>query len=152
NREWSERRMFLKPGILDDIQRALAFDLRGFVPELVLCVGIVVLLLLRLLPSFDRLHLGWVSLAFALGALAYAAWDWLTPGESAHDLFTGLLRLDRFTLFLRLFLLAFTTLVIWLTLLTRIPDREDSADFHVLLLGATLGMMIMSEANHLLMA
>src|SRR5262249_49933188 len=40
---------------------------------------------------------------------------------------------------------------IWLTLITRIPDREDSADFHVLLLGATLGMMIMAEANHLLM-
>jgi NADH-quinone oxidoreductase subunit N len=143
--------MFLQPGTINDIQKALAEDLGGFVPELVLCVGIVVLLLLRLLPSFDRLHLGWVSLAFTVGALAYAVADWLTLGDSPRGLFTGLLSLDRFTLFLRLFLLAFTTLVIWLTLLTRIPDREDSADFHVLLLGATLGMMIMSEANHLLM-
>src|SRR5712692_8282951 len=114
--------MFLQPGILDSIQRTLAADLRGFTPELVLCVGIVVLLLLRLLPSFDRLHLGWVSLAFSLGALAYAVADWVAPGESVRDLFTGLLRFDRFTLFLRLFLLAFTTLVIWLSLLTRIPD------------------------------
>src|SRR5207247_4724168 len=38
------------------------------------------------------------------------------------------------------------------TLQTGIPDREDSADFHVLLLGGTLGMMLMASANHLLMA
>jgi NADH-quinone oxidoreductase subunit N len=50
-----------------------------------------------------------------------------------------------------MFLLLFTSLVIWLTLLTGIPDREDSADFYCLLLGATLGMSIMASANHLLM-
>ena len=38
-----------------------------------------------------------------------------------------------------------------LSLLTGIPDREDSADFYVLLLGATLGMLLMASANHLLM-
>jgi NADH-quinone oxidoreductase subunit N len=143
--------MFLEPNILDNIQSELNRDLRGFVPELVLCGGIVILLLMRLLPMFDRLHMGFVSLALSLGALAVAVLDFISPPSSSVDLFTGLLRLDNFTLFLRLFLLAFTSLVIWLTLLTRIPDREDSADFHVLLLGATLGMMIMSEANHLLM-
>ena len=36
----------------------------------------------------------------------------------------------------RLFLFGFTALVIWLSLLTGIPDREDSADFYCLLLGA----------------
>src|SRR5205823_105821 len=45
----------------------------------------------------------------------------------------------------------FTALTIWLTLLTGIPDREDSADFYCLLLGATLGMLLMASANHLLM-
>jgi NADH-quinone oxidoreductase subunit N len=143
--------MFLHPRTLASIQEALAADLGGFAPELVVCVGIVVLLLLRLLPSFDKLHLGWISLAFSLGAVAYAVYDWTQPDPRNDLFFTGLLRLDCFTQFMRLFLLAFTTLVIWLTLLTGIPDREDSADFHVLLLGATLGMMIMSEANHLLM-
>src|SRR5439155_5489177 len=38
----------------------------------------------------------------------------------------------------------------WQTLLTGIPDREDSADFYALLLGGTLGMMLMASANHLL--
>ena len=54
-------------------------------------------------------------------------------------------------IFLKIFLLGFTALVIWLSLLTGIPDREDSADFYCLLLGATLGMSIMASANHLLM-
>src|SRR5437660_6504689 len=34
---------------------------------------------------------------------------------------------------------------------TGIPDREDSADFYVLLLGATLGMALMAMSMHLLM-
>jgi NADH-quinone oxidoreductase subunit N len=141
--------MFLRN--LDDIQQALVKDLSGFVPETVLCIGIVMLLLMRLLSSLDRTHLGWAALLISVIGLAYAIYDWVEPNDPRRDLFTGMLILDRFTMFLRVFLLSFATLVIWLTLLTGIPDREDSADFHVLLLGATLGMMIMSEANHLLM-
>jgi NADH-quinone oxidoreductase subunit N len=62
-----------------------------------------------------------------------------------------LLAYDNFTIYLRLFLFGFTALVIWLTLLTGIPDREDSADFYCLLLGAVVGMSLMASANHLLM-
>src|SRR5262249_11845651 len=47
--------------------------------------------------------------------------------------------------------LGFAALLVWLSLLTGIPDREDSADFYCLLLGATLGMSLMASANHLLM-
>ncbi len=67
------------------------------------------------------------------------------------DVPRGMLRFDGFTVFFRIFLLLFGALVIWLTALTGIPDREDSADFYVLLLGATLGMSLMASANHLLM-
>ncbi|MBI3464468.1 MAG: NADH-quinone oxidoreductase subunit N [Planctomycetes bacterium] len=63
----------------------------------------------------------------------------------------GMLRFDSFTVFFRLFLLTFAALVIWLTGLTGIPDNEDSPDFYTLLLGATLGMLLMVSANHLLM-
>ena len=41
-------------------------------------------------------------------------------------------------------------LIIWLSLLTGIPDREDSADFYCLLLGRR-GHVVMASANHLLM-
>src|SRR5205807_3818639 len=66
-------------------------------------------------------------------------------------MFTGLLAFDNFTLFMRFFLLTFTILIIWLSILTGIPDYEDSADFYALLLGAVVGMSLMASANHLLM-
>src|SRR5262249_45840101 len=58
---------------------------------------------------------------------------------------------DHFTAFMRMLLLGFTMLLTILGMVSGIPDEDDSADFFTLLLGATLGMMLMSEANHLLM-
>lgn len=66
------------------------------------------------------------------------------------EFFTGLLLYDQFTVFFRIFLLLFLLYVIYLTVFSGIPDREDAPDFYVLLLGATLGMMLMASANHLL--
>jgi NADH-quinone oxidoreductase subunit N len=146
--------------LLKQLQDSLSRDLVAFAPELLICAGIVLLLLVRLFRVFDRTHLGWIALVVMLGALGMACMQWSgrdygydprDARETSLDLFTGLLVFDNFTIFAKLFLFGFTALVIFLTLLTGIPDREDSADFHVLLLGATLGMTIMASANHLLM-
>jgi len=220
----------------------------AFGPELLLCAAIVVLLGLRLFPSFARVHLGWFSLVATLAALAMSVCQWggylgfSTPEDTsqvssikqtsstiernrsgyegdrqlvaglrekvarteeelkaarerspedpatvadlekreqaerksladavrlaqskqqalnnvsgtdqATPLFSRLIVYDRLTIFTRMFLLSFTALIIWLTLLTGIPDREDSADFHCLLLGSVVGMSLMASANHLLM-
>src|SRR5205085_8366402 len=85
------------------------------------------------------------------GQFGFATPESLSAHGRAHEFFSGLMVYDNFTIYLRLFLLAFVALLIWLSLLTGIPDTEDSADFYSLLLGATLGMMIMASANHLLM-
>jgi NADH-quinone oxidoreductase subunit N len=135
---------------LDTLQTGLINDLMHFAPELVLCFAIVLLLFLRLFSGLNRLHLGSIALGFTLLALGlnWKLWD---LGDRAEAMFTGLLAYDNLTLYIRLFLLAFTALVIWLTILTGIPDRETSADFYVLLLGAIVGMSLMASANHLLM-
>ncbi|MFO0842963.1 MAG: proton-conducting transporter membrane subunit [Gemmataceae bacterium] len=73
------------------------------------------------------------------------------PRFSQSMLFGGLLIYDQFTVYLRIFLYLFLLLVIWLSRVTGIPDREDSADFYTLLLGATLGMVLMAASAHLLM-
>ncbi len=57
-------------------------------------------------------------------------------GSGCTEVFGACSIYDYFTVFLRCFLFGFTALVIWLSLLTGIPDREDSADFYCLLLGA----------------
>jgi NADH-quinone oxidoreductase subunit N len=146
---------------LQDLQLSLQTDLLAFLPELILCGTIVLLLLLRLFRALDRVHLGGAALGLTLLALFIALCQWFGWFEHAADprgrdvpslrLFTGLLVYDNFTIFLRVFLLSFAALVIWLSGLTGIPDREDSADFYCLLLGATLGMALMASANHLLM-
>jgi NADH-quinone oxidoreductase subunit N len=161
--------MFPSQDLIKTLQDSLLVDCWAFLPELIVCGAIVLLLVLRLMKSLDRLHLGWAALILTVGALVAAAMQWpaldgtpgpLDPRFRLHadttsrpflEMFTGLLVFDNFTIFLRLFLLSFTALIIWLSLLTGIPDREDSADFYGLLLGATLGMMIMASANHLLM-
>jgi NADH-quinone oxidoreductase subunit N len=154
--------------VIEQLQADLGRDCLAFLPELILCGGIVLLLLLRLFRAFDRLHLGWVVLVLSVFALGTAFCQWQgqfklfgrvlfvmrspdTFQFQRLEMFTGLLVYDNFTVYLRLFLLGFATLIIWLTLLTGIPDREDSADFYCLLFGATLGMSIMASANHLLM-
>ncbi|HEV3257953.1 MAG TPA: NADH-quinone oxidoreductase subunit N [Gemmataceae bacterium] len=154
--------MFLTPNALQSLQSGLLQDFQAFLPELVLCGSIVLLLLLRLFRVLDGVHLGSLCLCLTVLALFFAWNQWTgkyglltpadySPGTKARDLFTGLLVYDNLTIFLRLFLLGFAALLIWLSLLTGIPDREDSADFYCLLLGATLGMSIMASANHLLM-
>jgi NADH-quinone oxidoreductase subunit N len=144
----------MTPNTLNQLEKSLVRDLIAFQPELVLCGTIVVLLLLRLVRSFDRFHLGGAALLLTVYALMVGWNQWLGgPSDPPRPsvAFGGMLVFDNFFLFVRLFLLAFAALLIWLSLLTGIPDREDSADFYVLLLGATLGMTMMASANHLMM-
>jgi NADH-quinone oxidoreductase subunit N len=150
--------------VLDQLtgEYALGRDLRAFLPELILCAGIVLMLLGRLFRAFDRTHMGTAALVFTCGALAASCLQWyndympaiidpFAPAQHSFNIFGGMLVFDRFSVFIKVFLLSFTALVIVLALLSRIPDREDSADFFCLLLGSVVGMSIMASANHLLM-
>jgi NADH-quinone oxidoreductase subunit N len=158
------------PFRFEALQGGLMRDSLAFMPELILCFAIVLMLLLRLLRVFDKTHMGGLALALSALALAVTCVQWFADTEfvkknigfptpqsfysesgGTADMFSGMLAYDYFTLAVRLFLLSFTVLIIWLSLLTGIPDREDSADFYVLLLGATLGMSLMASTNHLLM-
>jgi len=132
-----------------------------FLPELVLCIAIVLLLVFRLFKAFDKTHLGLITLVLTLFALTLSVLQWLDVFMKAPsnrnavlmfgDRDSGMLIYDYFTVYLRCFLYAFTALVIWLSLLTGIPDREDSGDFYCLLLGAVVGMALMASSCHLLM-
>lgn len=132
------------------LQTNITHDLLMFLPELAVIGGILALLLVRLLPAFDRVHLGGVAvmaLAVALFAIGYQ----MGGGEWPGGYFGGMLTSDAWGGFVRLVVLAAALVTVWLTLLTGIPDRDDSADFYTLLLGGTLGMMLMATASHLMM-
>lgn len=136
-------------------------SLGAFAPELVVCATIVALLLVRLF-NFDRsggpitpagVTLAGIAVAMAYSIMQYRAFAGMPGSEAvvARELFTGLLVYDHFTAFFRILLLGTLFLVVWLTILGGIPDRKDGPDFYILLLGASLGTMLMASANHMLM-
>src|SRR5271156_3987685 len=67
--------------LLKHLQDSLNRDALAFMPELVLCGAIVLMLLLRLFPRFDNKHLGWVALILVGYAFAISCqqWKWKDP-------------------------------------------------------------------------
>jgi NADH-quinone oxidoreductase subunit N len=147
--------MFPTSARIEALQSTLGNNLLLFAPELVVCGGIVALLLARLIPQFDRSHLGAVTIVILAAAL-FAIGDQLKifdkgAGSYAGPYFDGMLVSDPFAGFVRCLVLIAALLTVLLTQLTGIPDAGDSGDFYALILGGTLGMLLMVSANHLLM-
>ena len=131
-----------------------------FLPELVVVGTILALLFMRLF-DLDKKTISGQSVALLGSTLALLAavgqflalrnLDLSQPGVVDHKtMFTGLLIYDAFTVFLKIFLLLFLQLVVYLTTLTGLPDKDDAPDFYTLLFGSTLGMLLMVGANNLL--
>lgn len=127
-----------------------------FMPELCLCVTIVLLLLIRLFKAGQRVDLFWVMLVGTGAALVLGSpWTHLDGSAATEvprtEIFTGMLVYDPFTIYMRAVLIGFAFLFAIFTKLSGIPDREDGADIYSLVLGSTLGMCLMASANHMLM-
>lgn len=156
------------------IKHDLLRSLQIFTPELILCVTIVILLLLRMTELHRRFPTHTValfgSLLAFLGVFAQFVYVRVGPDENTvlkalfdvyhltgdgmvtgQAYFSGLLMHDMFALFIRLGLSVFLVLMVALTILSGIPDNEDGQDFYTLLLGSTVGMMMAAGSNHLLM-
>jgi NADH-quinone oxidoreductase subunit N len=129
---------------LGAIQTTLGHDLFRFAPELAVACGIVVVLFARMVRRSHAVPLGIFTLITALTLLVF---DWRADGL----VFDGMLDLGTFALFFRGYTLVTVLLVLSYARLTGFPDSDESADFTTLVLGGTLGMMLMPSANHLLM-
>ncbi len=124
-----------------------------FVPELIVCATILTLLLVRLFKGGDKVPSFLITVVGTAVALYFAApWE-LLRGETLPrmEIFTGMLVYDSFSIYLRSLLLLFAMLFAVFTWLSGIPNSEDGTDVYALVLGATLGMCLMTSANHLLM-
>lgn len=121
-----------------------------FLPELTICATIVLMLLVRVFSWGRHVDVSYLALAGSLVALFLAAVDAPAAGQRI-EFFTGMLVYDSFSVYMRSLLLLFVVLLVPLTKLTGVPNREDAPDIYTLVLGATLGMCLMVSANHLLM-
>lgn len=131
----------------------LAQQLKAVMPECLVIAGMCAVLLATLMRR-DRvklpLLLAMISLAsafvMALGMLA-------SPQTVQGAIFSGMAVIDPFSQFFKVLILLVAMVVVCLWLLfsqTRTPE-QDVPDYLCLLLGATLGMMMMTSASNLLM-
>ena len=129
-------------------------SLEKFLPELVLCGTILLMLLSRLFTLTKRLMPSWLlaSAGVWFAFLLAEPWIFLSQGVPLErtEIFTGMLVHDAFTVYFRAILLFTTFLFIVLARISRLADQENGPDFYTLVLGAALGMCLMAEANHLL--
>ncbi|MEZ6139376.1 MAG: NADH-quinone oxidoreductase subunit N [Zavarzinella sp.] len=151
--------MYPSPDFIDRQLAFLSSDLLAFLPEIVLAATIVGLLLLRIVTNI-AVHAGYLAILGVGSALAIGIAQWcgvsaLLP-HNAHAgdsiaIFSNFLVHDQFGLLIRIGLLGFLVVVQILCLITHLPDRQESIEFSVLLCGSTLGLMLMSSSNHLMM-
>ena len=120
----------------------------AFAPELILCISILGLLLVRLFPFGKLLDPGYLTILGAALALYYGSpWTYLEEPSllQAREIFGGMLVYDTFTVYVRAILLFFTILFVVFTKFSGLPAREDGTDFYCLILGAVLGFCFLAK-------
>ena len=122
-----------------------------FAPELILCLTIFALLLAKTLPVVRAIPSYLLVIIGSLLALYMAIPAGFTLDSIGRtEIFSGMLVHDSFSVFVRALLMVFAALFAIFTWLSGVPDPDDGADFYTLVLGATVGMCLMTSANHLL--
>ena len=130
------------------IADTLGTSLWAFLPEVLLCATIVLLLLAQMiLPRVKPAAFYLMLAGLAVALLAARPWP---PPDPAVPIFTGMLTSDAFAVYMRCLLLVFAILFVAWCQISGVPKREDATEFYVLILGAVLGMCLMVSANHML--
>jgi NADH-quinone oxidoreductase subunit N len=119
-------------------------DYAGIAPIIALTVGICVVLLSAVFKPVRRWGPGLTILTLAAAA-GLLIWRWGEP----QDLVSGALRID--DLAISISLIAILTAAFCVVLSTREPATEQVGvgEYHALLLGSVLGMVLLAEAQNL---
>ncbi len=129
-----------------DIGNSLTF----FGPEFqVACAALVIFLVDLFIPRRFSKHLAWIALAVCITASLSVLGQY---GAESRALFLGMIAMDSFGNFFKLFFLLGTVPIILLTYLSREFEELRMGEYYGILLAAVLGAMLMASANHLLMA
>src|SRR6202521_2484132 len=129
----------------------LALGLTLLSPILVVIVTAIIVLIIDLVITdwLSRRPLMWISALGCLGGLAACALLWL-GGYVGKTAFGGFLVLDGFALFFESLFLVAAVLVILSA--TTFADRQElvEAEFYVMVLFSTSGLMLMASGNELM--
>jgi NADH-quinone oxidoreductase subunit N len=124
-----------------------AIDLRTIAPMLALAVTAAVVMLLDLLPPRERKdHLAFVGLAGVVVSLVMTLRMWGTDTRA----FRGMVAMDGYALFFNLVIGYATGLVLLLSVDYLRRQGQESGEFYILVLLASVGMMLMASATDLI--
>ena len=124
-------------------------DLYRLAPEIVLCAfGMLIMLIDPFVPAGRRRSMGWLAFAGTLAALASLRWAAMNTSSA----YSGLLRMDTFSLFVHGIVISVAALAILGSF--DYLDREgiQRGEYYALILFATAGMGILAGATELLTA
>ena len=130
--------------ILDNLQ-----SLRFFLPELTLTIGILLVILCDITFKSLRNRLNPSLTIVTLVVGAYLTLQLEDAGSAS--LFHGMLALDGFAQFFKLFLLLAGVLVVLASLHSAELAPTHQGEFFALLLAVTLGMVLLANSTHLAM-
>ena len=119
-------------------------DYAGISPLIALTVGLCVVLLSAVFKPFKRSAplLTMVTLAAAAGLLI---WHW----EDPKTLISGALRLDDLAISISLIAILTAAFCVLLSIRERATEEAGSGEYHALLLGSVLGMVLLAQATNL---
>jgi NADH-quinone oxidoreductase subunit N len=119
-------------------------DYAGISPIIALTVGICVVLLSAVFKPLRRTAPGLTLLTLA-SAAGLLIWQW---GEN-EDLITGALRLDDLAISIGLIALLTAAVCVLLSFREPAADQAGRGEYHALLLGSVLGMLLLAQAQNL---
>ncbi|HVX32965.1 MAG TPA: NADH-quinone oxidoreductase subunit N [Solirubrobacterales bacterium] len=119
-------------------------DYAGIAPVIALTVGLVVILMSGVFSTTRRWAPGLAVLT--LGATAgLLLWHW----NDRIDLVSGALRVDNLATSISLIAIASAFTTILLSVRERAAEEAGQGEYHALLIGSVLGMVLLSEAENL---
>ncbi len=119
-------------------------DYAGIAPVIALTVGLVVILMSGVFSTTRRWAPGLAVLT--LGATAgLLLWHW----NDRIDLVSGALRVDNLATSISLIAIASAFTTILLSVRERAAEEAGQGEYHALLIGSVLGMVLLSEAQNL---
>ncbi|MDQ3725215.1 MAG: NADH-quinone oxidoreductase subunit N, partial [Actinomycetota bacterium] len=119
-------------------------DYAGISPLIALTVGICVVLLSAVFKPTKRMAPGLTTIVLGVTA-GLLIWQWDDP----KTLITGALRLDDLAISISLIAILMAASTVVLSLRERATEEAGSGEYHALLLGSVLGMVLLAQATNL---
>jgi NADH-quinone oxidoreductase subunit N len=129
-------------------------DLRHVAPELVLTlVALAVLVWDLLLRGRDSYKVGWLTLGglAVVGWMLLGQWRELGPAGARAEPALGMVVIDRFGTFFKLFTVGSLAVVALFVLYDRRERKHGIGEYYFLLLGAAIGIFFMVSTNNLVL-